>query len=310
MSANSERVAEALTAYLEFLELGGTEPDMRHLSPSEQKELRTLIEALELTEGVAFGLGRREEARSEAAPTVATSLTEIDRPPRPALSKQLVSELRNVLPFDVRIDPDPARSASQVGGIAVLDHWIIGTFGGRVRLWHLDIESVTDFEKNSAALDDLTRAFRTFPDTTAIALVAKDMTCLLIEPEDCAPQIQVPGGSLFPRRYRRPVQPAPEAVRGFLNELIPYWDPVPAFERDTGLSIDVAGFSDKSVREAVEKQRAAGHRARKGNPKKEALLSLGDREIAGLKRLATGLFDARMKPEEIESQLAKLAKKR
>jgi hypothetical protein len=136
------------------------------------------------------------------------------------------------------------------------------------------------------------------------------MTCLLVEPEDCAPQIQVPGGSLVPRRYRRPVQPASESVRGFLNELIPYWDPIPVFERDAGLTIDVAGLSDQVVRGAIEEQRAVGQRARKGNPKKEALLSLGDREIAGLKRLATGLFDASVKPEEVESRLARLAKKR
>jgi hypothetical protein len=99
-------------------------------------------------------------------------------------------------------------------------------------------------------------------------------------------------------------------VRGFLNELIPYWDPIPVFERDAGLTIDVAGLSDQVVRGAIEEQRAVGQRARKGNPKKEALLSLGDREIAGLKRLATGLFDASVKPEEVESRLARLAKKR
>jgi hypothetical protein len=311
MGESSERVEAALAAYLEFLEMGGTEPDTRHLSFSEQEELQSLIDALEMTEGVAFGLGRREESGAEVAPAVAPP-PEIGRPPRPALSEKLVSELRNVLPFDVHIDPDVASSVSQrqVGGIAILDHWLIGTFGGRVRLWLIDIESAADIEKNRAALDDLKRVFGAFPDTAAIALVAKDMTCLLIEPEDCAPQIRVPGGSLVPRHYRRPVQPAPESVRGFLNELVPYWDPIPVFERDAGLTIDVADLSDQVARGAIEEQRAVGQRAREGNPKKEALLSLGEREIAGLKRLATGLLDASVKPEEIEARLGRLAKNR
>ena len=58
MADTNDRLQEALTAYLEFLEMGGPEPDTSDLNPAEKQELRKLIEALELTEGVAFGSGR------------------------------------------------------------------------------------------------------------------------------------------------------------------------------------------------------------------------------------------------------------
>jgi hypothetical protein len=298
MTETDDRIKDALAAYLDYLEIGGPRPDTSHLTPSEQQELEDLIGALEMTEGVSFGLGR------EPSPPSPPSATE-----RPE-SKRLATKLREALPADIRIDSEPIGIVTQVGGVEIVDTWIVGTFGGRVRVWLLAVDAAQELESNNDCLVDLSRVFGVFPDTTAVALVAKDLSCLIVQPEDCAPNIHIPSGSLFSRRYKQPIRPVGEAVLAFLNELIPYWDPVPAFEPDAGLTIDVSEVSREFVKAAIESQRGIGERARKGNPKKDALLALGKKEISALTRLTDGLFDGSINPEEIEPQIESLAKNR
>jgi hypothetical protein len=310
MGETSDRIEGALAAYLDYLEMGGPEPDTGHLTRSEQEELKKLIAALETTEGVAFGLGRREEIRLGESSLPPAPLRPPAQRERPEQSELLLSQLRDALPSDVRIESDTIALVSQVGGVEILDGWIVGTFGGRVRVWLLDVDAAQEVEGNRDCLTDLDRVFRMLSDTTAIALVARDLSCLMVQPEDTAPQIHVPSGSLVGRRYRRSIQPIAEAVRAFLGELIPYWDPAPAFDPPAGLSIDVSAVSEEFVTTAVETQRGFGRRARKGNPKKDALLELGSKEIAALTGLARGLFDGSVEPEEVEEQIEKLAKSR
>jgi hypothetical protein len=297
MSDSEERIKEALAAHLDHLELGGPKPDTSHLSDSEVEELQQLIDTLDMTEGVAFGLGRE----TPPAPPVPAS-------EHPEISRLVVAELREALPADIRMDADPTRIVSGIGGVGIVDAWIVGSFGGRVRVWLLETENAHELESNDDCLVDLGRVFGMFSDTAAVALVAKDLTCLIVQPEDCAPKIHIPSGSLVSRRYKQPIRPVGEAVFEFLNELIPYWDPVPAFDRDAGLSIDVPAVGQEFARAAIEEQRGIGERARKGNPKKDALLVLGKKEISALTKLANGLFDGSVEPEEIEQRIERLAR--
>jgi hypothetical protein len=298
MSDSDERVKDALAAYLDHLELGGPKPDTSHLSDTEVEELQQLIGALDMTEGVAFGLGREAPTAPPAPPSVE----------RPEISKLVVATLREALPADVRMDSDPTRIVSGIGGFGILDAWIVGSFGGRVRVWLLETESAHELESNDDCLIDLGRVFGMFSDTAAVALVAKDLTCLIVQPEDCAPKIHIPSGSLVSRRYKQPIRPVGEAVFEFLNELIPYWDPVPAFDRDAGLTIDVPAVGQEFATTAIDEQRGIGERARKGNPKKDALLALGKKEISALSKLTNGLFDGSVDPEEIEQRIERLAR--
>jgi hypothetical protein len=306
MAETSDRIEDALAAYLDYLEMGGQEPDTSHLTPAERQELKDLIDALELTEGVAFGHGRREEIGREESP--APTAAKAADGTRSAQGDLLLTKLRGALPPGVRIESDVTTFVSQVGGIEIVDGWIVGTFGGRVRVWLLAAGEAQVIEENSDCLPDLNRVFRMLPDTAAVALVASDLSCLIVQPEDCAPQINVPSGSFVSRRYRRSIQPVAEAVSAFVDELIPYWDPIPAFDPDTGLRIDVSAVGQEFVRAAIDTQRGIGERARKGNPKKDALLALGKKEVSALTSLANGLFDGSVDPEEIEPRIEKLAK--
>ena len=295
MADAEDRVQEALAAHLDHLEMGGPAPDTSYLDANERRELEELIAALELTEGVAFGRGRDEQAGADA-PTAVT-----------AEGTRVIGGLREALGPGIRIEADENRLITQVGGLAIVDRWIVGTFGGRVRVWLLEVETATAVEENADCLADLKRVFRMFPDMAAIALVGRDLTALVVEPEDCEPRIQVPSGALVSRRYRRAVQPVVEAIPSFLDELIPYWDPMPAFESDGGVHVDVSSLGNDFVLRAVERQRGIGERARKGNPKKDVLLALGMKEITSLTKLANGLFEGSLDADAVEERIERLA---
>jgi hypothetical protein len=297
VAETGNRVQEALAAYLEYLEMGGREPQTDHLDPKELEELRGLIAALALTEGVEFGLGRDRGGERIVAK------------PHPGASEHLLAQLREELPPDVRVESDAAHFP-QVGGIEVTDAWIVGTFGGRVRVWLLAIGTAQELEGNTECLPDLDRAFGALPDTSAVALVAEDLSCLIVLPEDCAPQITIPSGSLLGRGYRRPVRPAADAIGDLLSELIPYWDPIPAFDSDQGSTVGSAVPSDEHAAAAIEEQRGIGARARKGNPKKDVLLALGGEEASTISGLIDGLIDGSVDPADIEEKIERLARDR
>jgi hypothetical protein len=307
VAESDDRLEEALAAYLDYLEMGGAEPDTSHLSDSERNELKELIAALKLTEGVAFGLGRRDEA---GAPPPAAPQEPPGDMEGAEQSRALVAQLRAALSPEVRIESDAPPSVSEVGGVQVVAAWVVGTFGGRVKVWLLAVTGAPEIEQNTDCLSDLNGIFRMSPDTAAIALVGNDLSCLVVQPEDTGPQIHVPSGSLVGRRYRRSIQPVGEAVSAFLDELSPYWDPVPAFDQSAGLNIDLSVVSEDAVTTAVENQRNIGGRARKGNPKKDALLDLGGKEITALTKLAKGLFEGSVEPEHVGETIEKLAKNR
>ncbi|HYP23713.1 MAG TPA: hypothetical protein VEV43_09080 [Actinomycetota bacterium] len=290
--ADSDRVQDALAAYLDHLEMGGAEPDFSHLTEEERAELQELVDALELTEGIAFGSGGEQSP----APVAATPEGE-----------RFLEALRDLLPPRVRLEADDNRLVARIGDVAIVDRFVLGTFGGRVRAWVVDAGSAGAVEDDGEAFADLGRAFRMFPDTSAIALVGRDLSCLVVEPEDTAPQIRVPAGSLVARRYKRAVGPVTDALPAYLDELIPYWTPMPAFDRDAGVHIDVGEVAGDLVRAAVENQRGIGGRARKGNPKKDALSAFGDREVRAVDALVEALFDGSLSPAGVEARIDKAA---
>jgi hypothetical protein len=292
---DNDRVQEALAAYLEHLEMGGNEPKISHLTDDERVELRELIDALELTEGVAFGRGREEGAQG---PRAATDDGE-----------RLLAEVRDLLPPGLRLEPDDNRLIAHVAGIAIVDRFIVGTFGGRVRVWLLDIDAVHAIEGNANTLADLGRVFGMFPDMSAVVLVGRDLSSVIVQPEDTAPQIQVPSGSLVSRRYRRAIEPVGRGLPAFIDELIPFWDPMPTFDPKSGMRIDIAEAAGGVVPAAIEKQRATGERARKGNPKKDALAAFGDRETRAVDALVKGLFDGSIEPDDVEGRIERLAER-
>jgi len=294
MTASDDRVQEALTSYIEHRELGGAAPDVSHLTPEEQATLQGLVGLLDQTEGVAFGSGR-DERRDEVTATTESG-------------ERLVAALRDALPPAARIRNDPAATSIALPGVPIVEGWIVGTFGGRVRVWQ--VESDGALGSTEGWLRGLGRVFRMFPDTAAVALVEPDLSCLIVLPEDCAPAIEVPRGSIVARRYRRPVAPVAEALSVFFRELIPSWEPMEGMGEHAAVGIDVAELVRERASRAIEDQVAAGGRARKTNPKRKALSGLGGKEAGDLAALVLEIHEGRTQLDDVEQALTRLATQR
>jgi hypothetical protein len=289
---SDDRVQHALAAHLEHVEIGGPEPDTSHLTDAELERLADLVGLLDDTGGVAFGKG-------------------LDEPAEPSVSSvagaQVVAALRDNLPAPARVTSDPAAGMVKVEGMDVVEGWVVGTFGGRVRVWLLADEGA--LSSSDKWLRDLARVFRLFPDTAALTLVEPDLSCLLVQPEDCAPTIEVPRGSLVGRRYRRPIHPVGEALSVFVRELTPYWEPMGAITGETeGTVVELQPIAQEQADRAIEEQAAAGGRARKTNPKRKALTELGEREAREMQRLVVEIHEGRTRAEELDEELRRLAK--
>ncbi|MGH2829490.1 MAG: hypothetical protein ACRDJM_03295 [Actinomycetota bacterium] len=165
-------------------------------------------------------------------------------------------------------------------------------------------------EANDERLRHLARVFRLLPDTTAVALVDMALSCLIVQPEDCAPAIEVPRGLLTARRYRRPVHPVGEALSVFLRELIPYWEPMGGLVEQAVLTIDVAPIARERAVQAIGDQVAAGGRARKTNPKRKALTELGDKQAGDIAKLVLEIHEGRAQPDDVEGELRRLSTSR
>jgi hypothetical protein len=290
-----DRVQDALAAHLEYLELGGAEPDVSHLSDDERRRLQELIALVEQTEGIAFGRGLDRSAADEASASTDAG-------------RAIVTALRDALPPAARIADDPAATTIAVPGMDVAEGWIVGTFGGRIRVWLL--ASGISLPSGGDRLRDLGRVFRLFPDTTAVALVTDDQSCLLVQPEDCAPTIEVPRGSLVGRRFRRPVQPVGDVVSVFFRELVPHWEPLPGIGDQATRAVELAPIARECAERAIDDQVATGGRARKTNPKRDALTAFGHTESAALAKLVTDVHEGRAASDAVEDVLRKLASKR
>jgi hypothetical protein len=212
------------------------------------------------------------------------------------------------LPAAARIRDDPAATTHAVPGLRVREGWIVGTFGGRVRVWLLEGEG--SFDPTERWLGGMAKIFRTFPDSAAVALVELDFSCLIVSPEDCAPAIEVPRGSLVPRRYRRPVQPVAQAMSAFFRELVPSWEPLGDIAEQAGPAVDVGPIARERAGRAIDDQVAAGGRARKTNPKRTALTGLGEDEAAALATLVLEIHEGREQPDAVEDVLRRMATNR
>lgn len=302
MSEPEDPVQRAVARYLEHAELGGPEPDLGDLTPDDRRKVDEILEMLELTAGIAMRSAVPEE---QAAARRTRSARQLAETATSDSQRALLLELDAWLPAGAPVDVDGAPSGFALPGLPVTGSWTVGTPGGRVRVWLAGVATASELESDVGHLESLDRVFRAFPETAAICLTCLDHTALLLEPQDCAPVIEVPAGVVTPRRYRRPIQPVGEALTSFLRELVPAWEALPRFEPNSAEAVDVAAIAELAAAASVELQRSAGARAR--YPKKEVLTGLGARESGALTEMAISLYRGTRSPEEVAEQLRRLA---
>jgi hypothetical protein len=304
MNEREDLIQQAIADYLGYLEIGGTKPDLSELDPETRRTVEAVIGILDLTEGIPLGMGRSEgqaEADTGRRPRAA-------KEPDGSDAGRLLEELQMLVPVHGRIAPDGEISSFVVPGLPIVDGWTVGTFGGRLRVWLIDEPDCSRLDGDVSVLRHLDRAFRGLPDTAAVVLVCRDLSCLLLEPSDCGPAIEAPTGALVARRHRRPIQHVGEAVASFLRELVPPWEPVPEFRGAEISPVDVSEVASSSVSKAVSAQKSAGTRAR--SPRKDVLSALGKEEVDRLTEMTKKLYQGQVRSEEVISQLRELAEVR
>ncbi len=300
MSETDDMVQDAVSRYLEYTELGGRPPDFSDLAADVREKVQQIIGMLEQTEGIALRTAFPEEAGgpSRSAGQLLQASGSVE-------DRALLAELDAWLPPGTPVDVDGAPSGFALPNLPVAASWTVGTTGGRVRVWRIDVPAAADLENDTTHLVSLDRVFRAFSETAAICLVCADLNCLLLEPQDCAPVIEVPAGGVTSRRYRRPIAPVGEALSAYLRELIPAWEALPRFVTGSAQALDVTALATEAAAGAVGIQKALGARAR--YPKKEVLSALGEPEAGALAQMAISLYEGRHTAEEIAVQLTKLA---
>lgn len=303
MNESDDRVQDAVAEYLEYSELGGRAPDFSALPDEVRTKVEEIIALLEQTEGVALRTAYPEESAA-TGPGSRSASHLLDNATSDA-DRAVLSELVAWLPPGTPVDVDGAPSGFALPDLPVAASWTVGTTGGRVRVWRVDVLAAAELEKDTGHLVSLDRVFRAFSETAAICLVCGDLNCLLLEPQDCAPVIEVPAGGVTPRRYRRPIQPVGEALSAYIRELIPAWEALPRFDTGSAQALDVTVLATEAAAGAVGIQRALGARAR--YPKKEVLSALGQAEAGALAEMAISLYEGRRTAGEVAEQLRKLA---
>jgi len=73
--------------------------------------------------------------------------------------------------------------------------------------------------------------------------------------------------------------------------------------------IDIAEVASDFAGAAIESQRLIGERARKGNPKKDALTAFGAKESKAIDALLKGLFDGSIDPDDVEDRIERLSER-
>jgi hypothetical protein len=305
MSEREDPIQRTIAGYLRYLEIGGPKPDLNELDPEARRSVAELIGLLDFTDGVALGMGRSDEQTETDLVRRSRRMRQAAVPKDSDLSVSLLSELESSLPAAARVAADVECWSSAPPGLPIVNGWTVGTFGGRVRVWLVDQPDVRLLDSDVNLLHDLDRTFHALPSTAAIALVARDLSCLVLEPSDCAPAIEAPTGALVPRRHRRPIDRVGDAIASFIRELIPPWEPVPEFEEQELVPLDISELAASCASNAVRSQQVAGARARA--PRKDVLSALGQAEINRLAEMTKDLHEGRTEPEAIITQLRELS---
>jgi hypothetical protein len=225
---------------------------------------------------------RREEARREEARRRVTR--EIQRLNRGALV--LADEEAAELP-DARSD------------------LLVRVAGVRIRVM---IVGPGELSHPQELLREADRLFYRFPETAAVALVAddEDLSCLLVEPQDCRPAVETPSGMRTGPRPRRPRLPLLAALTSYLDEIEPVWEE-PGTIVDAESDFDVAVLASETATAVVRRLKDEAARAR--IPAKGiAFAALGEYEIEELAKLVMDVARGQVAPEEVGEHIARLAR--
>lgn len=286
-------------AYIRHL-LDGTEaPDLTGLAeaaglagmrPEERAELEETLALLDVIAGIDPDL-----VPEAGADPVAQAL---GFEPAPVAAGVRVARSDEVL---LRITREIGRMHR--GALVARDDEVAAATGARsdllVRVAGVRIRVVVvgaaELEQIEPLLAEADRLFYRFPETAAVALVAADdeLSCQLVEAQDCRPAVETPAGVRVGPRPRRPVLPLRMALESYLDEIEPVWEEPEGIADAADAPFDVEAVAGEIAAGVVRRLADEGSRARIA-AKRSAFGALGDREVEALTRLVADVSQGRL----------------
>jgi hypothetical protein len=294
-----ERKADLIDAYLRHVHEGGDVPDISVLPDKERREIEATFKMLDAIAGIPADLvpDLEDDPVAKAlgfTPSPGAMGTASTTQVSPSESA-VIAEIE-LLNREVSVLPDV--EAAQIGGAR--SDLLLRVGGMRIRIAIIGPNELKD-PKDLFVEGD--RIFYRFPNTAAIAFVQSDDELLsqILEPRDCRPAVEAPGGVLVPPRPRRPVLPLRSALTGYLEDVEPIWDP----PGSAGGTADDAASADEIAREVssgiIRRLSEDGVNAR--TPAKQATwIPLGDREIEHLAQLIIDVHSGTLSISELASR--------
>ena len=180
---------------------------------------------------------------------------------------------------------------------------LVRVAGVRIRVM---IVGPDDLSRPGELLREADRLFYRFPETAAVALVADDddLSCLLVEAQDCRPAVETPTGLRIGPRPRRPRLPLPAALASYLDEIEPVWEE-PGTIIHAESDFDVAVLAAETATAVVRRLKDEASRAR--IPAKAfAFAALGEEEVEELAKLVMDVARGYLAADDIGERISQI----
>jgi hypothetical protein len=296
-----EHPEEMIDAYIRHLLQGGEAPDLAGMDAGVRAELERTFTLLDAIAGIDPGLvpPLEEDAVARALgfwPVEAASIA----PPRDARRRvtREIERMRRgalVLPDEEAAKLPDARS-----------DLLVRVAGVRIRVVIVGPGEVSHLEE---LLREADRLFYRFPETAAVALVAadEDLSCQLVEPQDCRPAFETPTGLRVGPRPRRLRLPLGAALTSYLDEIEPVWEEPEKIVEAADRDFDVAVVAAETAAAVVRRLKDEASRAR--IPAKGiAFAALGDYEVEELTRLVMDVARGRIAGADVGERIGRLVR--
>lgn len=295
----NDPVDAVIEAYIDFLDGGGEEPVLDHLTSAERALAEELIASL--------GAGRGMDPFRPRPPLGALLAgTEFEGWLSAPVSSDLLSiesirtDVIRVLGSGITLAADGAATVEELLSHGVLT---VGTTRLRVQL-RADFGEPTEL----AELDPAVAAgaiFGRFPDTVGVIVVMGDAarSSVAIGPFDVDECIGAPDGILRAPRVRRPVLPLCDVLRAYLSEVAP--DLTATSPTIAPEQLDLTDYARAAATSAIGDIAVEGSKAR--TPAKTGTWSaMNGAEIDALTALTVAVASGELSPDDLESELERL----
>ncbi|MEA2588229.1 MAG: hypothetical protein QOH66_1156 [Actinomycetota bacterium] len=292
---------DMVDAYLRHVLEGGEAPDLAGLGEQERAELQRTFTLLDAIAGIDADLVPPLEddpvARAlgftpveAAAPAAAVRREDARR----RITRDIERMNRGAV---VLADEEAAELPDAPSDL------LVRVAGVRIRVM---IVGPDELSHPGELLREADRLFYRFPETAAVALVADDddLSCLLVEAQDCRPAVETPTGMRIGPRPRRPRLPLPAALASYLDEIEPVWEE-PGTIIDAESDFDVAVLAAETATAVVRRLKDEASRAR--IPAKAfAFAALGEEEVEELAKLVMDVARGHLAADDIGERISQI----